>query len=165
MTGKIVVYPGTFDPITLGHLDVIEAVSDIFDMVAVGILTNPNKKPMFSEQERLAMIEETIEEYDFPNVDVVVFRGLTIDFAKQEQAVAIVRGLRLVMDFEAELDISFNNRVLDGDMHTIFIPPRQEHIHIRSSTVRELLAFNVEENKLLRYVPNSVIAHIRKSKG
>ena len=151
------IYPGTFDPITWGHLDVIEAASTIFDEVIVGVLTNLHKEPMFTTDIRVAMILEAASGYR--NVKVGKFVGLTVEFAKLEGADVIVRGLRLVMDYESELDISFNNRVLSGGVNTVFIPPKQEHIHIRSSTVRELMLFGVRD-ELHQYVPDSVYRYL-----
>lgn len=156
---KIALYPGTFDPITLGHMDVIEAGSTIFDEVIVALLINPRKEPMFSEAERLLMIEESIKETGLTNVRALTFHGLTVDLAHREKAIAIMRGLRLVMDYEAELDISFNNRILANNVHTVFIPSTQAHIHIRSSTVRELLSFGAKD-KLGLYVPKPVLRHL-----
>lgn len=155
---KIAVYPGTFDPITLGHLDVIKASSVIFDKAIVAILINPKKKPMFSEEERLIMIEGSLQENGLTNIETASFHGLTVEFVHHVKAIAIIRGLRLVMDYEAELDISFNNRILAGEIYTVFIPPLQEHIHIRSSTVRELLLFGKKD--LEKYVPEIVLKKI-----
>ena len=156
---RIAVYPGTFDPTTLGHLDVIKAGSMLFDEVIVAILVNVQKNPMFSKEERLAMVEESVRECKLSNVRVVFFEGLTTELVRQEGATVIIRGLRLVMDFEAELDISFNNRILGRGIPTIFIPPVQKHIHIRSATVRELLSFG-KKKKLKHYVPPAVLRRI-----
>lgn len=152
---KIAIYPGTFDPITLGHLDVIEAGAVIFDKVIVAILINPRKKPMFSEEKRLEMIAKVVKEAGLTNIQITSSSGLTVELAQKEGAIAIIRGLRLVMDFEAELDRSFNYRILSGGIHTVLIPPLQEHIHIRASTVRELLLFGRRD--LDAYVPKSIL--------
>jgi len=157
---RIAVYPGTFDPITLGHLDVIKASTAIFDEIVVALLINPRKKALFSEKERLAMIEESIQEADLAGVRTTSFDGLAVELARQEHATAIIRGLRLVTDYEAELELSFNNRILSPEIHTVFIPPTQEHVHISSSIVRELLAF--EKADLLEYVPKAVLKHLSR---
>lgn len=158
---KIAVYPGTFDPITLGHLDVIRKSAAVFDEVIVGILTNPQKKPMFVKEKRLAMIKESIKDAGFTNVRITTFKGLTVEFARQEKAIAIIRGLRLTTEYEAELDMCFNNDILAGKnpIYTILIPPTQEHVNIRSTTVRELLAFGKKD--LGRYVPKAVLKRLK----
>lgn len=158
---KVVVYPGTFDPITLGHLDVIKPAARVFDKVVVAILINTQKKPKFGKKERLAMIKESVQDCKLQNVRVTSFAGLTVDLAKKEGAVAIIRGLRLVTDYEAELDISFNNQILGEGIPTIFFPPTKEHIHIRSSTVREIISFGRLE-KLEHYVPPAVLRRLSK---
>ncbi len=156
---KIAVYPGTFNPVTLGHLDMIEVGSAIFDKLIVGILINSQKKNlMFSEQDRLKMIEVAIKETGLDNVSVKIFNGWTVDFARQEKAIAIIRGLRMTTEYEAELNMAFNNKVLAKDIHTILIPPLKEHIHISSTIVRDL----VKDNRagLHGYLPKSVIKYI-----
>lgn len=155
---KIAVYPGTFDPITLGHLDIIQASATIFDEVVVGLLINPRKKPMFSEEERLVMIEKSVEELGLTNVRTKSFKGLTVDLVREEKAVAIIRGLRLTTEYEIELNISFNNRILDKGVYTILVAPLQEHIHISSSAVRELLSFG--KTDLDDYLSSAVLGHI-----
>ncbi len=155
---KTAVYPGTFDPITLGHLDVIQASAAIFDGVVVGLLINPQKKPMFSEEERLVMIEESVKELGLTNVWIKSFKGLTVELVRQEKALAIIRGLRLTTEYEVELNISFNNRILDGDIYTILVAPLQKHIHISSSTVRELISFGRMD--LGDYLPSAVLKFI-----
>ncbi len=155
---KIALYPGTFDPITLGHLDVIKTSAAIFDEVVVALLVNHEKKPLFSEEERLAMIEESIREIGITNVRITSFNGLTVELANREKAIAIIRGLRLITDYEEELGISFNNYILDSEIYTVFIPPLQEHVHISSSMVRELLSFGTTD--LSKYVPQAALKHI-----
>jgi len=158
---RIAVYPGTFDPITFGHSDVIKTSAAIFDKVVVGLLRNPQKKPLFSEEERLIMIAETVAAAGLANVYVKCFTGLTVEFARQEKATVIIRGLRLVTEYEAELGISFNNRILDEEITSILVPSRQEHLHISSSAVREQISFN-RFDKLAKYVPPNVLSHINK---
>ena len=159
MTERTALYPGTFDPITLGHLDVIQTSASIFDKVVIGLLINPSKSPRFDEQERKEMIEETIAKLGIINVKVKAFKGLTVELARQEKAVAIIRGLRLTTEYEQELNIIFNNQVLAPDIISILIPPRQNHIHISSSVVRELLNFG--HPSLSDYVPQSVLNRIK----
>ncbi len=157
---RIALYPGTFDPITLGHLDVIRTAAAIFDEVIVALLINPKKKPMFSEEKRLAMIRQAVDDNNIANVRITSFHGLTVELACQEKAIAIIRGLRLTTEYEVELNISFNNRVLSGSLYTVFIAPLQEHIHISSSVVRELVSFG--RTNLAEYVPKAVLKQIEQ---
>jgi pantetheine-phosphate adenylyltransferase len=142
---KIAVYPGTFDPITLGHLDVIKRGALIFDRVVVGLLKNSTKNPLFNEKDRLALVEGAVEEQGIKNITVKVFSGLAVDFAVQEGAIAMIRGERLVTESEKELELSFNNYILNPDIISISIKSLQEHLHISSSAVRELIAFRKSE--------------------
>ena len=155
---KTAVYPGTFDPVTLGHMDVIKASAAIFDEVVVGILINSNKQPMFPEGKRAIMIERAVRDSKITNVRVEIFNGLTVELAQQENALAIIRGLRLTTEYEDELGLIFNNMILDGGIISVLIPPRQEHIHISSSAVRELLKFG--RQKLDKYVPPAVLEYL-----
>lgn len=159
---RIAVYPGTFDPITLGHMDIIEASSAIFDEVVVGLLINSQKKPLFTVEERLALIDASVREHNLQNVRSLYFDGLAVDLAIEQKAVAIIRGLRLTTEYEAELNLIFNNRILNDSIIPVLIPPRQEHIHISSSAVRELLKFG--NLKLDKYVPMPVLEHIASRK-
>lgn len=155
---KIAIYPGTFDPITLGHLDVIRTSAAIFDKVFVALLVNPKKKPMFTEEHRLIMIKEVIESNNLTNVQVESSSGLTADLARKKAATVIIRGLRLATEYEEELKLSFNNRILNNNLQTIFIAPLQNHIHISSSAVRELISFG--KTNLVSYVPGVVLDQI-----
>ena len=159
---RIAVYPGTFDPITLGHMDIIEASSAIFDEVVVGLLINSQKKPLFTVEERLALIDASVREHGLQNVRSLYFDGLAVELAIEQKAVAIIRGLRLTTEYEAELNLIFNNRILNDSIIPVLIPPRQEHIHISSSAVRELLKFG--NLKLDKYVPMPVLEHIASLK-
>ena len=115
---KVGIYAGSFDPVTLGHLDVIERASRIVDRLVIGVLNNTNKKPSFTAEERVEFIQRVTK--DIPNVEVKTFDGLTVDFAKQEKARILVRGLRAVTDFEYELQIAQLNHKLDPKIDTIF---------------------------------------------
>ena len=137
-----VLYPGTFDPVTIGHMDVIQTAKRLFDEVLVAVMRNPSKKCIFPTCERAEMIQRTLNVYGWSDkVKVLQYDGLVGSLVKREHADAIIRGLKLVMDYEAELDMSFNNTKLSGGIPSIFIAPKQEHLHIRSSTVRGLLSF------------------------
>lgn len=117
---------------------------------------------MFSQKERISMIESVLTVNGLKNVRCGVFEGLTVELADQEEAIAIIRGLRLTTEYEAELNISFNNRILDSKVWTILVSPLQEHIHISSSAVRELLNFG-ERKYLYKYIPKTVISQISKN--
>ena len=130
------IYPGSFDPVTLGHLDIIYRASKIVDELIVSVLNNKSKSPLFSVENRVKMLEEVVK--DIPNVKVMSFEGLLVDFAKKVDAKVIVRGLRAVTDFEYELQMSQTNMVLDSDIDTIFFTTSLEYAYLSSSTVKEL---------------------------
>jgi len=155
---KIAIYPGTFDPVTNGHLDVIDRASSLFDKVIVAVLDKSNnKKTLFSVEERTNLVKESI--LDFSNVEVSVFSGLLVDYAKSNNAVAIIRGLRAISDFEYEFQMALMNRNLEDKIRTVFLMPHQKYIHISSSLVKEVaeLKGNVSE-----YVPIHVNKALKK---
>jgi pantetheine-phosphate adenylyltransferase len=136
---NIAVYPGTFDPVTYGHLDIIERASNLFDEVIVGIAYNINKSPLFSKEERKEMV--TVAVRKFKNVKVEIFSGLLVDFAKQQKAKVVIRGLRAISDFEYEFQMSLTNRKLAPQISTIFLMPNEKYTYLNSSLVRELAKF------------------------
>lgn len=133
---KIAVYPGSFDPITYGHLDVIERAAGIFDKVLVAICVNPGKQPLFSMEERLEMIQHECAK--LTNVDVVYFRGLLSDFVRQKSAHVIIRGLRAISDFENEYQMALMNRKLNKSTETIFLVAKPQYSYLSSSIVKEI---------------------------
>lgn len=133
---KIVIYPGTFDPITFGHLDVIQRASELFDVVIVAVLENALKKPLFTKEERVEMIKHSIQ--GMTNVEVDVFEGLLVEYAKQKGAIAIIRGLRAVSDFEYEFQMALMNRKISNGITTVFLMPHEKYTYLNSSIVREL---------------------------
>ena len=135
----VAVYPGSFDPITNGHLDVIERGRKLFDRLIVAILRNPQKVPLFSIEEREAMIREVIK--DFPNVEVAVFDGLLVKFAREQGCRVIVRGLRAISDYEYETQIALVNRKMAPEIETIFLPTSAEYSYLNSTVVKELARF------------------------
>ena len=145
MTEKIAVVPGSFDPITLGHVDIIRRAADVFDKVYVAVLNNSAKNPLFSIEERVALISEVIK--DLPNVRIEMSSGLLIDYARKKKAKAIVRGLRAVSDFEYEMQITSMNRVLDENIETFFIMSKNKYSFLSSSIVKEVAKYggNVSE--------------------
>lgn len=139
MTKRIAVYPGTFDPVTLGHIDLIERASKMVDVLVVGVLHNNAKTPLFTPDERVAMIQEAVKK--LPNVKVVAFGGLLLDFVKQQKATIVVRGVRTVADFEYELTWAQINRTMEPEIDTILLAPCTKYENISSSAVREIAAF------------------------
>jgi len=139
------IYPGTFDPITNGHIDLVHRASKLFDRVIVAVAVNPSKQPVFNLDERVALVKETLA--DIANVESCGFEGLLIDFAKQNNATVIVRGLRAVSDFEHEFQLAGMNRKMDPEIETLFLTPAEQFSYISSSLVREIarLGGNVSE--------------------
>ena len=136
---KIGIYPGSFDPVTFGHLDIIERGAKIVDKLIVGVLTNNAKTPLFSSEERVRMINNLTKHLD--NVEAKAFDGLTVDFAHAEGATMIVRGLRAVTDFEYELQLAQTNKVIAPDIDTIFLTTNLKYSYLSSSTVKEIASF------------------------
>ena len=136
---KIGIYPGSFDPVTFGHLDIIERGAKIVDKLIVGVLTNNVKTPLFSSEERVRMINNLTKHLD--NVEAKAFDGLTVDFAHAEGATMIVRGLRAVTDFEYELQLAQTNKVIAPDIDTIFLTTNLKYSYLSSSTVKEIASF------------------------
>ena len=130
------IYPGTFDPITNGHADLIERASRVFDEVIVGIAANPSKKPLFSLEERVSLISTVTSELD--NVTVIGFSGLLAEFARTENATILIRGLRAVADFEYEFQLANMNRRLNPDLESVFLTPSEENSFISSTLVKEV---------------------------
>ena len=135
---RTAVFPGTFDPLTVGHVDLIERGTRLFDRVIVAILVNPAKQPMFPVDERLAMIRETFAGRD--DVQVESFRGLLVDLVGRTRAVAVMRGVRGVTDFDAERQMALMNRHLSADADTVFLVPSAATAHVSASLVREIAA-------------------------
>jgi pantetheine-phosphate adenylyltransferase len=155
--GKHAIYPGSFDPITLGHVDVIERAAQMFDRVTVVIARNSKKTPLFDEQERLEMAIESLRHLD--NVSVVVHAGLIVDFARDHGASVIVRGIRAVTDFEYEFQIALMNRKLQPQVSTIFLMPHEKYTYLNSSIIRELSRYH---QNLTEFVPPIVAERIAK---
>ncbi len=148
---KTVIYPGTFDPVTNGHIDVIKRAIDLFDSVVVTVARNPVKSPMFTVEERLVMLKESLKE--FPNVSVDSFQGLVVDHAKEVGAIGIIRGLRAVSDFEYEFQMALMNRKLDEELRTIFLMPHENYTYLNSTIIRNLAQFGSDVSD---FVPDIV---------
>ena len=140
MVKKIAVVPGSFDPITNGHIDIIKRAAEIFDIVYVAVLNNSSKKPLFSTEERIQLISEVMQ--GTPNIHVESSSGLLIDYAKSKNAKVIVRGLRAVSDFEYEMQVTSMNRVLDETIETFFIMTKNQYSFLSSSIVKEVAKYN-----------------------
>ena len=156
----VFVYPGSFDPMTKGHLDIIERGAKLADKLIVGILMNANKQPMFSLEERIRIIEAGVAHLD--NVEIIPFDGLLVDFLKQQQARTVVRGLRAVSDFEYELQMAQANRNLYPEMETIFLCTNVEYSFISSTVVKDILRHGGDISHL---VPQAAINIIEKILG
>jgi pantetheine-phosphate adenylyltransferase len=135
----IAIYPGSFDPITLGHLDIIERGCWLFDRVIVAVLRNPSKTPLFTVEQRLSQIKKATQH--LPSVSVDSFDGLTVEYARQTGAGCLLRGLRALSDFEKELQMSHTNKTLAADIETIFLATAVEHAFLSSSIVKEIARF------------------------
>jgi pantetheine-phosphate adenylyltransferase len=136
---NIGIYPGSFDPITFGHLDIIKRSAKLFDRLIVAVLSNPQKKPLFTVDERIEMIRQSIN--NAPNIEIDSFSGLLIDFARLKQARVIIKGLRAVSDFEYELQMALMNKKLDERIETVFIMTSSKYSYLSSSIVKEVASF------------------------
>ena len=154
---KHAIYPGSFDPITMGHVDVIERAAQMFDRVTVVIARNSKKTPLFDESERLEMATESLRH--LPNVSVTVHDGLVVDCDEQAGASVIVRGLRAVTDFEYEFQIALMNRKLQPNVSTIFLMPHEKYTYLNSSIIRELGRYRRE---LTEFVPAIVAERLKE---
>lgn len=151
------IYPGTFDPITVGHLDVIKRASKIYDKLIVAVMENNKKNCTFTEVERKVMIEKCIK--DLPNVQVVVGDGLTVDFAKKNKCNVIIRGIRAVSDYESELALATANMSLDNKIETVFMVAKPELSFLSSSIAKEIASFNGD---ISSYIPKPIIKDVSK---
>ncbi len=154
---RVAVYPGSFDPITNGHVDIILRGALIFDRIVVAVLVNTDKRPLFSLEERVETAREVFAAE--PKVEVDAFNGLLVDFARQKRATVIVRGLRAVSDFEFEFQMALMNRRLSPDIETVFMMPAEAYTYISSRLVREVYSLG---GKLTGLVPEAVEARMRR---
>ena len=140
MAHRIAIYPGTFDPITNGHLDIVDRASELFDEVIVALAANSSKTPLFTEAQRLELIQESLREVlpNRTNIRADAFHGLLVEYAQNEHAVAIVRGLRVLTDFEYEFQMALINRKLSDKISTVFLMPHEQYTYLNSTIVREL---------------------------
>lgn len=157
MKKNIVIFPGTFDPITNGHVDLVKRTAKMFDQVVVAVAANARKQPRFSVETRVELTQQVLT--DIPNVTVEGFDCLLVEFAKQKQATAIMRGLRAVSDFEYEFQLASMNSRLSPDIETIFLTPGEQHIFISSSLVTEIAALGGDVSQ---FVPKVVVAALKE---
>jgi pantetheine-phosphate adenylyltransferase len=151
---SVAVYPGSFDPITNGHLDIVERAANVFDTLIVAVLANPKKAPLLPVDERIAVIREALREPDALSrgsgkIEVAAFDGLTVDFAGQHGAPAIVRGLRAISDFETEMQLAHNNRALAPGIDTVFFMTSAENSYVSSSLVKEIASFGGDVSRMI----------------
>lgn len=145
------IYPGSFDPVTNGHIDIVKRAACIFDELIVAVLDNKAKTPLFLVEERVNMLKEVFK--DMPNVKVISYEGLLVDFAREMDAKVIVRGVRAVTDFEYELQMSQTNRELSNSVDTIFLTTSLEYAYLSSSTVKEVASYGGD---IYKFVPKMV---------
>ncbi|MBR1900201.1 MAG: pantetheine-phosphate adenylyltransferase [Lachnospiraceae bacterium] len=151
------VYPGRFDPVTLGHIDIIQRASEIVDELIVGVLVNKGKNPLFSVQERVNMLQ--IVTKDIPNIRVESFDGLLVDFLKLKDAEFVIRGLRAITDFEYELQMAQTNRIMSPDTDTIFLTTNLKYAYLNSTTVKEVASDGGDISKFVpEFVAGAVMA-------
>jgi len=153
---RTAIYPGTFDPVTLGHVDVVHRGLKLFDRVVIGVAANPNKQPMFDLDIRLAMVRETFA--GEINVETVSFTGLLVDLAHDQNGKAILRGLRAASDFEYEFQMATMNRRLDEKIETVFVMAREDYTFVSSRFIREISGMGGDGSEL---VPAAVIPHLK----
>ena len=159
---KIAVYPGTFDPVTNGHLDILMRASSIFDVVYVAIVINLRKEPLFSTDERIKLVRECTK--DFSNVQIEKFNGLVVDFAQKVGATVVIRGLRAISDFDYEFQMALTNRQLNENVDTVFLMPHKDYTYLSSSTIREIAKFNGDVSGFVPDVVRKAMARKFRSK-
>ena len=161
---SVAVYPGSFDPITNGHLDIVERAAGVFDTVMVAVLANPRKAPLLSVDERIAVIRDALAQHGAlaDRIEVASFDGLTVDFAMAHDAHAIVRGLRAISDFETEMQLAHNNRVLAPGIDTVFFMTSAENRYVSSSLVKEIASFGGDVSAM---VPAAARAALERAFG
>jgi pantetheine-phosphate adenylyltransferase len=149
---KTAIYPGTFDPVTNGHIDILERALKLFDKVIITIARNTEKNPLFTEEERITLLRQVTKR--FKNVEVDSFEGLLVEYVQKRSAISVVRGLRAMTDFEYELQMALMNRKLDDTMETIFLMPNEKYTYLSSNFVREIARLGGDVSK---FVPPVVL--------
>ena len=155
--GRLAIFPGSFDPLTNGHVDIVLRCAHLFERVLIAVLVNPHKTPLFTADERVAIIREVFREY--PNVEVDTFGGLLVEYARQRRASALVRGLRAVSDFEYEFQMALMNRHLEPTLETVFMMPAEQYTYLSSRLIKEVFSLGGEVRGI---VPTVVEDWMRK---
>jgi len=154
---KIAIYPGTFDPVTNGHIDILERALKLFDKVIITIARNTAKNPLFTEEERITLLRQVTKH--FKNVEVDSFEGLLVEYVEKRGAISVVRGLRAMTDFEYELQMALMNRKLDENMETVFLMPNEKYTYLSSNFVREIARLGGDVSK---FVPPVVLKALQQ---
>ena len=157
---KRVIYPGTFDPVTYGHIDIVKRAVNLFDEVVITVAINPSKQPLFTTEERVNMLNESLTE--FSKITVDSFDGLLVEHAKQVGAIGIIRGLRQISDFEFEFQMALMNRKLSGDISTIFLMPHERYTYLNSTVIRNLASLKADVSN---FVPPVVVKALKEKFG
>jgi pantetheine-phosphate adenylyltransferase len=157
MKKRKAIYPGSFDPVSFGHLDLIERALDLFDELIVVVASNPSKKTLFSTEERVGFLKEALKNH--PQVQVMSWKGLTVELAVKEKAFALIRGIRATSDFDYEFQMALTNRKLAPKIDTVFLMPSESHFYLSSRLIKEIAQLG---GNVARYVPAPVAAQIKK---
>jgi pantetheine-phosphate adenylyltransferase len=158
--GRLAIFPGSFDPLTNGHVDIVLRSAHLFERVLIAVLGNPEKQPLFTPAERITIIRDVFREY--PNVEVDTFDGLLVDYARSHRASAIIRGLRAVSDFEYEFQMALMNRHLEPTLETVFMMPAEQYTYLSSRLIKEVFSLGGEVRGL---VPSIVEDRLRDKKA
>ncbi|MBI4982987.1 MAG: pantetheine-phosphate adenylyltransferase [Candidatus Omnitrophica bacterium] len=157
---QIAIYPGTFDPVTYGHIDIIKRAQEVFSEVIVAVAHNPHKKPLFDVGERVALLKKATK--DFKSVEVCDFNGLVVDFAHKRKAKVLIRGLRMLSDFEYEFQMALTNRKISPDIETIFMMPQESYSYLSSKLLKEVASMGAD---ISSFVPDFVEAALKSKLG
>ena len=155
--GRLAIFPGSFDPLTNGHVDIVLRSAHLFERVLVAVLVNPEKRPLFTPEERVAIVREVFAEY--PNVEVDTFDGLLVEYARKRRSSAIVRGIRAVSDFEFEFQMALMNRHLEPTLETVFMMPAEQYTYLSSRLIKEVFSLGGDVRGL---VPPAVERWMKK---
>ncbi len=159
---KLAIYPGTFDPVTNGHLDILKRAASVFGTVYIAVAQNMHKNPLFTTEERIAMIQNCTSQY--PNVKIDHFKGLAVEYAQKVGASVIIRGLRAISDFDYEFQMALMNRHMNDNIDTVFFMPHEDYTYLSSSTVREIVRFGGNVSEFVPgIVKNELIRKLRSN--